>query len=1167
MKKDILGITSVREIKSSSKRFISLLVMSMLGVLVFVGLKASPKDMTKSLDVYYDNNNVYDIKLISTLGFTDNEVEYLKKLNLTSDVYGSYSKDVVLKVEEKESVARIIGINDKINKVELKDGKLPSKDNEIVVEEALLSHENLKIGDSIEILDKETFKNTNLKIVGVVKSSLFISSVTVTPNRGNTNLGSGKVNYYIYTTNNNFNLDYYTEVYVYVKGAKKEETNSKKYNKLIENSLKEINKKKKFIEESRYNSIYNEYYNKIEEKRLEGEKQLDDAKKELDSASLKLVSGKIELDNAKKRLDSAKEELSANKEKLDSANKLLIDNKEKLDNAKKVIDESTNKIDEELNKYGLTIKDIKDLRKFLKDQNISEEEIFNNISKVQSYYDNLSDLSKNIIIEVVTSDLVKNIINSDKLLDVVKNIINDEELYNSIKENINDNSRLDEILQEFNLNDSEKQKIKELINNNKELNNFKEFINDEDKTNTIKRLINDDDLITKIRLLLNSNLTKDKLPNILSLDIEYIKELFDSLDKLSIGSSEYNEGIIKYQEGLNEYNSSYELYNSYYNEYEKGLNEYNSGLELYNKNLNLYNSSIEEYYNSLNMFNIEIDKAFNDLENSIPESTLYIYDRMDDSDYSGFISDGESVSNLAKVFPTIFFIVAILVSLVSMSRMVEDDRIEIGTLKSLGFSDKHIRRKYIMYSGIATILGGIIGSILGFYTLPYFIWNIYKILFDVPIFVYKYDFSNIIFGILIATICICGTTLLTIKKVVKEKPSELMRPKAPSNGKRVLLERISFIWNNISFSNKVTTRNLFRYKKRVIMTLVGIIGCTSLMLAGFGIRDSIVDIASIQFNKIFYFDDMAYIINEPSKEELDKIFNDKHITSRLDTRMIVSDEVGEYGINIFVPDNEEDIKNVLILRNKKTKEEIKLENNKVVISDKLAELKGKKIGDEITIKDSFGKPHTFEISNICENYVGHYVFMNKKTYEKEIGKYSTNVVYYNIDNNDYDEKLSEYILKDDNVMSIVSVSSTMDTVDNMLKSLDSVVFILIILSGALSLVVLYNLSYINISERKREIATLKVLGFTDKEVDNYIIKETIILTLIGILFGLILGIALTNVIINTVEVEMVRFLHHINISSFILTSILIMSFTILVSLIIHIYLKKIDMIESLKSIE
>lgn len=620
-----------------------------------------------------------------------------------------------------------------------------------------------------------------------------------------------------------------------------------------------------------------------------------------------------------------------------------------------------------------------------------------------------------------------------------------------------------------------------------------------------------------------------------------------------------------YNDAEAEYQSGYNTYVRYYNEYQNGLSLYNNGLREYNSNLNLYNSKIAEYYESKNMFDLKIIEAKKALD-EIPKCTWYTYSRIDDSGYSSFIDDGESVSNLSKVFPTIFFVVAILISLISMSRMVEDDRGVIGTFKSLGFSNRHIRKKYLLYSGIATLLGGLIGSLLGFFLLPKFIWSIYKILFDVPAFKYDLNPTNTIIGIAIAVICICGTTLLTIRKVVKEKPSDLMRPKAPANGKRVILEKIPFIWNHINFSNKITVRNLFRYKKRVIMTVVGILGCTALMLAGFGIRDSIVVIPSKQYKEIFNFDEMVYVTNS-NEEQINKMFDNKHVTNKVYTNMSTNMTVGTYSINTFIPENNDDLYKIVNLKDVKTNKRLKIEENKVIISDKLSKLTNKKAGDKITLKESTGEEHTFTISGVCENYVGHYVFMSKNTYEQNIRSYETNIVYLNVDDLKNEEKLSKELLKNDNVMSVMSVNSTIKSVNDMLKSLNSVVAILIILSGALSFVVLYNLSYINISERKREIATLKVLGFTDKEVDKYITKETMILTLIGVVTGLIFGILLTNVILSTVELEMVRFIRNIKPVSYVITAAIVILFTLIVNKIIHYTLKKIDMIESLKSVE
>lgn len=1090
MKKNRINTTSIREIKHSFKRFLSLLIMSMLGVGVFVGISAAAPDMMKSIDTYYDNSNYYDIKIVSTLGLTEDDIDKLSNVSGIKKAYGSYSKDVIMENKENESVIKVIGITDDVNKIEVEKGRKPKNNDEIIVEKSLLEHENLKIGDKIKLQDEESFNKTELTIVGVVRSPLYISNFTASSNRGNTNLGSGKINYYTYVNNSNFKLDYYTESYVIVNDAKNKLTNSKQYNELVDKTLSKINKIKTDREKNRHDEIYNKINDEIIKNENEGLNRLNAAKNELDIVNVKLKNGKVALDGAKNELADAYAILDTNKSQLD-AGKLELDKaKSKLEFAKQELDAGKSRINEELEDYEITLDDINNFKENISKIDISKETIINSIPSDTPYYEEIIDIINNIDVDNLKDsikDLVTNSSNIDKIID---NIPNETPNYDEIIE----------VLETYKQN-------------------------------------------------------SDK-----------IIELIEAIERIEKAEEEYNDGLALYNLSLAEYNKNYDVYVNYYNEYQNGLSVYNNSLREYNNSLNLYNTGIEEYYNSKNMFDLkmlEAKKALND----IPEAKWYIYKRLDDSQYSGFIDDGNSVSNLSKVFPTIFFVVAILISLISMSRMVEDDRIEIGTIKSLGFSNKHIRKKYLLYSGIATITGGLIGSLLGFFLLPKYIWNIYKILFMVPVFKYYYDPTNVIIGITIATICICGTTLFTIKKVVKEKPSELMRPKAPENGKRVILEKIPFVWNRINFSNKITVRNLFRYKKRVLMTVGGILGCTALMLAGFGIRDSIVDIPEKQYKEVFNFDEMVYLTDNVSQDEIDKIFNSDHIVNRLDTKMLVSATTGDYNINIFVPNDDNNIKNVLDLRSLNTGKKLDLEDNKIVISDKLSELTNKKTGDKLTITDSENKTYEFIISGVCENYVGHYVFINKDTYEENFGEYNTNIVYINIDNLKNEEKISTALLENDNVMSVMSVNSTINSVDDMLKTLNSVVLILIILSGALSFVVLYNLSYINISERKREIATLKVLGFTDKEVDKYITKETIILTLIGIVLGLIFGIFLTNVIIDTVEIEMVRFLHNINISSFIITAIFIILFTLIVNRIIHFALKKIDMIESLKSVE
>ena len=1126
--KNRINTTCFREIKSSFKRFLSLLVMSMLGVGVFVGISMAAPCMMSSIDEYYDSSNYYDIKLISTLGFNEENINDIKSLDSIKNAYASKSKDVIINDGEEENVVKLISLNEDVNKVQIIDGRKPKNNSEIVVEESMLKRNKLKIGDYVTITNDDSFKENKLKIVGTVKSPLYITAASSSSDRGNTNLGIGKINYYAYILDDNFNLDYYTEVYVTVKGAKEEVTNSDSYNEIINDALKEIDSVKEVSSEKRYNEIYDDANEEIIKNEEEGLSKLNSAKEELDSAKLKLDSGKEELDLSKIKLDKANNELTTNKKLLDDF-KIELDNANlKLIESKKEIDNAINEINNKLAPYNITYDDLLYLNNNLHNEEVTKPII---ISLVPTDLENYDEVIS-VINEIYELGL------DDKLIDFIKGDITKDELISSIP---SDTPNYDLIVNYINV-------LSYLLEN--------DYFSD---PNNIDKII---------------NMVPTDIPNYddVILVLKFYKDNINEIDNLKLAVEKIENAKVEYQSGLNyynnmldKYNDSYNSYVNYYNEYQNGLSSYNNGLSSYNSNLNLYNSNLEEYYNSRALFESEIESAKEKLK-EIPECNWYLYDRLDDSNYSEFINDGNSVANLSKVFPTIFFVVAILISLISMSRMVEDDRMQIGTLKSLGFSNRHIRKKYILYAFLACFIGCVIGSIFGLFFLPKYIWDIYKIIFDIPVYSIDYDFTYIILGSLIAIICICGTTLLTIRNVVKEKPSDLMRPKAPANGKRVLLEKIPFIWKRLKFSNKVIVRNIFRDKKRVLMTIVGILGCTGLILTGFGIRDSIVDIPSYQYGKVFNFDNMVYLNNELSNDEINQLFSDEKIKNHLNTNIITGTSNG-YSINILTLENENELNEILNLKDIKTDEDLKLEDNKIIISDKLADLTNTKVNDKLTFEDSSGISYEFVVSGISKNYVGHYVFMNKKTYEDNIGKYSTNVVFVKAVNSKYEDEISNELLKNENVMTTISTESTMKIIDNMLKSLDSVVVLLIVLSACLSFVVLYNLSYINISERKREIATLKVLGFTNKEVDNYINKETIILTIIGIAFGLLFGVFLTNIIIDTVEIEAVRFIRHINVVSFIGAALITIVFTLIVNRITHYSLKKIDMIESLKSVE
>ncbi len=811
--KDRIITLSNREIKKSFKRFISLLVMSLLGVGVFIGLNISSDSMILSLDKYYDDNNVYDVKVVYPLGLTNDDVNFIKDINDNTEVYGINYQDVLIDNNENASVVRINELNDNLNNVVLKTGVMPKNSNEILIEQTFLDRLDLKLNDYITIRDNNNLTSNKLKIVGTLDSPLYITRSAPSVNRGATNIGTGIVDFYAYAPKDLFNSNTYTEIDIKINDARDYVTNSDEYINVIDDYVYKLNKVKQTRE------------------------------------------------------------------------------------------------------------------------------------------------------------------------------------------------------------------------------------------------------------------------------IERAKELFGNIDPSLIAN--YKD------------------------------------IELPRWNINT---------------------------------------RKDDNNYSGYIDTTQSIQNLTAVFPTIFFVVAIFMSIMCMNRMALEDRGEIGTLKSLGFSNHHIRKKYIIYSLLASIIGGVLGIILGTLILPYFIFNIYKMLYVIPVFKLSFNIIAAIVGLSISVIAIVLTSIFTVNSIVKEDAAALMRPKSPKNGKKLLIEKTK-IWNRIKFSNKVTIRNIIRYKKRIVMTILGIVGCTILMLSGFGIRDAIVEIPEKQFHYIYNFDEKVYM-NNVSIEEADNIFNNKEINNRLDTKMLsVTNDI--HTINILVPSTN-DMKGIILLEDKNNNK-LELIKDKVIITDKLSSLLGLSINDQIEVKYN-NSYHKFTIGAITTNYVGNYIYMDKELYEEEFGTYNINVSYIKIDNNKIDE-FNKDILENRNVLAITTLDSMTSYVDNMLTSLDNVVIILIVLSGLLSFSVLYNLSYINISERKREIATLKVLGFYPKEVDNYIIKEMAIITIIGILIGLFLGTFVTYIIVDLIEMNLVQFIHVIQIKSYIFSFLLMSLFTIIVSIIIHFALKKIDMIESLKSVE
>ena len=841
---------SIKSIIKSRRRFLSILIMAFLGVGFFSGLKACGPDMKEMLDNYVDNNKMYDIKIQSTLGLTDDDLKIVRKIDNVLKVFPSKEKDSLVKINNKQEVAHLIPYDD-INIPHVVEGRLPKNNNECVIDK--LYNKSL-LGKYI------TIDNKKIKIVGYVESPLYMST-----DRGTSLLGNGTVALFIYVNKDFLESDYYTSFNILVKDAKQEVTSSKKYNKLVDNVIEDINKIKKTQEEKRYESIIDEANNKIKE-----------------------------------------------------ALELYTNNKQEL------------------------------------------------------------DYNYNLVSSFMTEEMKKEF----------------EDNYKKLEES------------------------KEKIDNEKE-----------------------------------------------------------KLDKISKG-------------------------------------------------------------------------------------TWYIQKRKNNTGYTSIIEAIQTIDNIANMFPIIFYMVAILISLTSMTRMIEEERIEIGTLKSLGYTNLTIMSKYLLYSFLACIIGGVLGMSLGFYLLPGIVWKLYSLFYyAVPGFVCKYRLLSGIIGTLFAFICIGGATYIVANSELKEQASQLMRPKAPKNGKKILLENIPFIWKHFNFSNKVTTRNIFRYKKRSITTIIGISGCTALLVTGFGIKDSVIEIPNKQFKEIIQYDSSIILSNDSEIEKIvDKIKPEIYVESKGISGIIESKEK-DFETNIVVFKNNTELNKVYDLKALKDKKKLTLDDEGIIITDKIAKSLNKKINDNIKINID-GINYKLKIKGITKNYVGHYIYMNKKYYESTISKYETNMLLVKGSN-----AKNKEILKFDSVSSINRVSKMIKNASIMFDAMNYVVILLIIASALLDFVVLYNLANVNISERQREIATLKVLGFYDKEVDDYINKENIIFTIIGIILGMVFGIFIIDLIVASIEIDNLRIIRYIKPISFVYSALITITFSFIVNIIIHFILKKINMIESLKSIE
>ncbi len=567
------------------------------------------------------------------------------------------------------------------------------------------------------------------------------------------------------------------------------------------------------------------------------------------------------------------------------------------------------------------------------------------------------------------------------------------------------------------------------------------------------------------------------------------------------------------------------------------------------------------------------------LEAKVPEIAVpqwHVYTRADNTSYSSIEANIDKVNAIAKVFPFFFFLVAALVCLTTMTRMVEDERLQIGTMKALGYSRSAIMGKYLLYAFSASALGSAVGVAFGYRLFPTVIWNAYTMNYALPNFYCPLNWG---FALATSAAAILLTLLVTFfacRSTLKEEPAALMIFKAPQPGKRVFLERITPIWSRLKFTHKVTARNIFRYKKRFLMTTIGIAGCTALILTGFGLRDSFSDIADRQFGTLNTYDIMVPISDEANFEnaELSAILKDIEKvegSTKINYEAIdASNGDKSLEISTFIPESASDLDGYVNFRNRASGKTLSFESGSVIITEKASELLDVKVGDKLELTDSDGNSGLFKVSGISENYVGNYIYMDSATYTEGMGQtVNNNMLLIRLTESGLasEAEIGKSLLTTGAVDGISYISDAKDAVSRGLGKMGTIVAAVILSAGALALVVLYNLTNINISERVKEIATIKVLGFTDHEVNAYINREAILLAAIGTVFGLVLGVFLHRYIMGCAEMENMMFGRTVRAISFVYSAGLTMAFSLLIDLIMEKKLRNISMVESMKAPE
>lgn len=1170
-----------REIWRTKSRFLAILAIVAIGCGFFAGVKSSCPDMKLTAATYYEEYNLADFHIMSNYGLDDTDIEAIKETVNVRGISGGYSADVMVKSDDKNNlVLKAISYDlenpdtaDNMNRPLLIEGRLPEKSGECVVEQSKLANGKLAIGSKIQLyLEKddisESLKVTEYEIVGTINTPSYVGF-----QYGTTTVGDGEIDTYILIPEEDFAFDVYTDVYLTLQETEGLDPFEDEYGQIIEENTDILENNDK-LTYNRYNDIVAEAREELDDAKqeladgeAEAEEKLNDGWQELEDARIQLEDAKTRIDDARQELDDGWSEYYSG---IETLNTEIANGRQQIEDAKAQLYSAEAEYNSGLEQYNQGLAEF-------------QEKEAEALEELSGYEAQLAELEPVVTAGRQELDSFKSLLaNYNSIIEKYSAItVTEEEI---LPDEIAVMDQIDAFIAEMmpgvpisiknffvsyaTAPAEEKQQYSAILS----------IVSSEGQKQIDEKepqVIEGEEAVAQLKAGIEAGYSqleagRQELQNSKhQLDIAK-QQIDDGYNEIYYNESLLNqkeaEGKQKLENALAKLYSGEADYDAGVVEYEDGLAEYQDGVEEYEQSKIDVEEELQEGRDKI----ADAEKELKDLET--PE--WYVFDRNDNPGYSTYEEDAEKVDAIAAVFPFFFVLVAALVCSTTMTRMVEEQRTQMGTLKALGYNNRSIVSKYLIYAISASIVGSIIGLCIGFKLFPWVIINAYKIMYSMPdpMMPFRWDYAG--WCTLVGILCTGLSAYFVCRKELKTVPAQLMRPKAPKVGKKIMLERVGFVWNKLSFLHKVTARNIFRYKARSLMTTIGIAGCCALILTGFGLNYAISSIVDRQFEDIFKYDvTIAISENTENLEELQDYINSNRYINSSETLMVKAVDAEKNGetissVSMSVLQNPEVVDDYITLRTMDDHTPLELTDDGVIISQKMSNVLKAKAGDSFSVVNSDGSKTELAVTGVTENYALNYIYMTPTLYREVYGEEpSYNMIYANIPDGVETSDLSTELLDDSDILGIAYSSDTMGRFVDTIGSLKSIVIVLIVSAGLLAFIVMYNLVNINVNERKRELATIKVLGFYDREVSSYIYRENNVAVLFGIILGLILGIFLEKFVVSVAEVDAVMFISDMAWWCYAVSALITAIFALIVTIVVHFSLKKIDMVESLKAIE